>query len=123
MRTDMASLNPGKAMAQASHASNAFVEKARIQGKDISSWQNETKQGFGTVIVLDGGKISDIEKRMSILWCMDNVVADLVVDPTYPLIDGEALHYLNITTCAYVYADEYSMDQVKYILSDLKLHP
>ena len=25
MRTDMDSLNPGKAMAQASHASNAFV--------------------------------------------------------------------------------------------------
>ena len=33
MRTDMDSMNPGKAMAQASHASNAFVSNAepRIQ--------------------------------------------------------------------------------------------
>lgn len=123
MRTDMASMNSGKGMAQASHASNAFVNKANLNKKDISAWQNETNQGFGTVIVLDGGKIADIEKKMSILWCMDNILADLVVDPTYPLIDGNAIHYLNIVTCAYVYADDSCMDQVKYILSDLKLHP
>lgn len=123
MRTDMNSANAGKMMAQASHASNAFVNNAAKVGKDISSWTQETNQGFGTVYVLDGGSISNIEKKISMLWSMGNILADLVVDPTYPLIDGTAIHYLNIATCAYVYADENVMDQVKFVLSDMSLHP
>ena len=44
MRTDMDSMNPGKAMAQASHASNTFVFRF---GKEnlVKQWQGETKQG------------------------------------------------------------------------------
>ena len=51
MRTDMDSMNPGKAMAQASHASNAFVYRWGKE-KAVKEWQGETQQGFGTVLVL-----------------------------------------------------------------------
>ena len=56
MRTDMDSMNPGKAMAQASHASNAFVSNAEpgynIDEELFNAWQGSTTQGFGTVLVL-----------------------------------------------------------------------
>ncbi len=68
MRTDMASGTPGKMMAQASHASNAFVKRAFDVGEDISGWTNQTDQGFGTVIVLDGGNINDIRNSIEILY-------------------------------------------------------
>ena len=66
MRTDMDSMNPGKAMAQASHASNAFVFRF---GKEnlVKQWQGETQQGFGTVLVLDvpGVQINDVVHRVN----------------------------------------------------------
>ena len=60
MRNDMDSMNPGKAMAQASHAANAFVANDIWEMEQMpdgivdlkNQWQNETTQGFGTVIVL-----------------------------------------------------------------------
>lgn len=121
MRSDMDSLNPGKCMAQASHASNAFVKHASEIEKDISEWQNSTKQGFGTVIVLDGGGISKIEKKITPLVKM-GMVAGMVFDPTYPILDGSVIHYIPINTCAYVYCDEYNKDIVEIFLSDLSLY-
>ena len=58
MRTDLDSMNRGKAMAQASHASNAFVNHEILDGTfGIASnmredWKHQTEQGFGTVLVL-----------------------------------------------------------------------
>ena len=68
MRNDMDSMTTGRAMAQASHASNAFVDAytKRPLEDDISDdeivlrdafagWANATPQGCGTAIVIHCG--------------------------------------------------------------------
>lgn len=131
MRTDMASLNPGKAMAQAAHASNAFIWDYRERVFDAHSgvnlinlvemWQNETKQGFGTTIVL-GGFMSDISDTLLEIEKMgipDNI-SGLVYDPTYPIRDGDVTHLIGIHTCAYVFCDRTSVSAE--ILRRFNLH-
>ena len=49
MRTDMTSLNAGKAMAQASHATNAFIQESeRVDDPEINElvemWSTQTWQ-------------------------------------------------------------------------------
>lgn len=51
MRYDLKSMGPGRAAAQASHAANAFIHKYGKR-KDVQKWQKQTKQGFGTAIIL-----------------------------------------------------------------------
>jgi len=104
-RNDLASMNAGKLAAQASHASNAFV--AQIQSfmqdynenpmhSDIETasiagfydWENSTTQSFGAVLVL-AAKMTDIKSTIDIFKAM-GYVADVVHDPTYPIVDGEA---------------------------------
>ena len=121
MRTDMASGTPGKMMAQASHASNAFVKRAFDVGEDISGWTNQTDQGFGTVIVLDGGNINDIRNSIDILY-RNGYVCDVLLDPTYPLVDGNYTHLIPVETCAYVYVHELNEQFAKMVLSKYELH-
>lgn len=121
MRTDMDSGTPGKMMAQASHASNAFVKKAFDVGEDISEWTNQTNQGFGTVIVLDGGTINDIRHSIEILD-QNGYVCDMVFDPTYPLSDGNFTHLIPVETCAYVYVHELNEQFAKMVLGNYELH-
>lgn len=111
MRSDMASLNPGKAMAQASHASNQFIfnsYKFIPEGPELSAvkrWQNQTKFGFGTVLVLDAFDESGI------FYAIENarkeeLICDLVIDPSYPLIDGDYIHHItDVLTCCYIFSD------------------
>lgn len=121
MRTDMESMNPGKGMAQASHASNAFVKKSFDVGEDISDWTNQTNQGFGTVIVLDGGSINDIRHTIEILD-QNGYICDMLLDPTYPLIDGSVVHLIPVETCAYVYVNEMNEQFAKMVLANYELH-
>ena len=60
MRNDLPSMNVGKAIAQASHASAQFINNYRktFEGEPYTSyWLNEGK-GFGTTVVLEGSKDS-----------------------------------------------------------------
>lgn len=56
MRTDLPSMGAGRAAAQASHAANAFIHAFGPESKcprvEVREWQRQTKQGFGTAIVL-----------------------------------------------------------------------
>jgi len=135
MRNDLPSMNAGKAMAQASHASNAFVKKYG-QNKHVKEWSNETAQGFGTVIVLSANK-KQIDSAVH-----NSEVADVVVDPTYPYIvnseiaelidksnhavepivksDGTVVLHRREITCAYVFGTK---DQLKSVIGHLPLHP
>ena len=110
MRTDMQSMNPGKAMAQAAHAANAAVAYANSIDDEgvkylLSEWQNSTRQSFGTTIVLDAGSINDItawydsfEKDAD----DEPAVFGIVNDPTYPVRDGDVVHFVDVDTCAYL---------------------
>lgn len=147
MRTDLPSMNAGKAMAQASHASNAFIQ---MYGNlpDVKKWKRETDQGFGTVLVLGvtGQQLLDTVKK-----AIDRkIAADIVTDPTYPYrVSGEVANLLaaygNLPadsriceyqyennkeytlvreeiTCGYVFGDKENPELVE-LLKEFKLHP
>jgi len=119
MRNDLASMNAGKGMAQASHASNAFwkhindtyfdlLEDDDTVGLEIERlaniWQMDTNQGFGTVLVLG---VNEVQMRTAVDIAEKlDYVAGVVHDPTYPLVDGDFCHFLPLDTCAYIFGDK-----------------
>ncbi len=128
MRTDLDSMNSGKGMAQASHASNAFVKavtpdmtQAIIKVDHLfNKWQAETTQGFGTVLVLG---VNELEMRTAVTMAARlGFVADVLHDPTYPVRDGEICHSLPLDTCAYVFGDK-NDPILSALLGNFNLHP
>lgn len=128
MRNDLDSLSSGKAMAQASHASNAFVhqaEKLAFSNEEVlgslEEWRGETTQGFGTVIVL-GGSMNDIVDTIDMM--QKDYICEIVHDPTYPIKDGDVTHLIPLNTCAYVFVPYRIEDmKAKTIISKFELHP
>lgn len=124
MRTDMDSMNPGKACAQAAHAANQFVEfvsKSTGHHKQCNEWREQTGLGFGTTIVLDAGN------KQALHWLLvDAIEAGLyngeVEDPTYPVQDGDVTHLLPIITCGYVFGKR-DDPAIKSVLGNLPLLP
>ena len=132
IRNDLDSMNMGKAAAQASHASNAFVQRFHEEAQKNTlnctsrfslthevfyNWQNTTDQGFGTVLVLE----ANIEKIREVTSNMYNsgYLAEIVHDPTYPIKDGFVTHRIPLDTCAYVFVEDF--DNVTP-LKDIPLH-
>ena len=134
VRTDLPSMNSGKAMAQASHASNSFIKKHGIS-KAAKEWASQTNQGFGTVIVLAANK----KQLFDAINNYEN--SDVVVDPTYPYIvnseiaelidpklhtsdpiykpDGTVVLHRKESTCGYVFGTK---EQCKSVIGHLPLH-
>lgn len=103
MRDDLDSMNPGKAMAQASHASNAFINTFGDNPVAVN-WTQETTQGFGTVLVL---AVNEDSMRTAVTVALRlNYLADVIHDPTYPIVDGDIVHHVELDTCAYVFGDK-----------------
>ena len=135
MRSDMKSMNAGKAMAQASHASNAFVhnvfktrnDQGRQEGYGkyhvqlADEWALETDQGFGTVIVLDGFSEVAIRRAVEIAQAT-GLYSEMIHDPSYPVRDGSITHAIPLDTCAYVFGDR-NNEIVKDIVGGFRLHP
>lgn len=141
MRNDLPSMNPGRAMAQASHASNAFVEKWRNL-PSVEEWQQSTAQGFGTAIVLSANA-AEIESCLSEAQ-VRGLFCDKVVDPewkfevskeVFELIDTQKLlvptplptrdpNYVVISkkewACAYIFGE---YEETYWVLGRLPLHP
>ena len=94
-RTDMASFNPGKAMAHTAHAANAFTYDLNHRGKVVpgfqetpvwslyQKWLMESSQGFGTTIVL-WSTLEDTGRVLDAVRGSDHYSANWSVDPTYP---------------------------------------
>ena len=112
---------PGKVAAQASHATNLFIKTAKEENVDISGWENQTEQGFGTCIVLE---TYDWAKTIQHIKLFDALyyVTGIVTDPTYPLMDGSVLHTLPFDTCAFVYTPDRQDDNVKLLLAGYSLY-
>lgn len=121
MRSDLASLNPGKACAQATHAANQCVHNIR-HADDINArsllrnW--EGPRGFGTCIVLhntmDAIRTTIGETKNA------GIIAGIIHDPSYPIRDGEVTHEIPLDTCAYVFGDR---DVLAEFLGDFDLMP
>ena len=122
MRSDMLSLNPGKAMAQAAHAANQFASVARTIKEDgFQDWENQTDAAFGTTIVLDAG--GEEELFTAVEAAQDaGYLADIVLDPTYPVRDGGVTHVLPVVTCGYAFTPCRVTVPVPS-LSEMTLHP
>lgn len=126
MRTDMDSMNPGKAMAQASHASNAFVSNAEpgynIDEELFNAWQGSTPQGFGTVLVLG---VNEAQMRTAVevaeSFGVDKFPCDIIHDPTYPLQDGDTTHFIPLDTCGYIFGDK-DDPVLQSIIGNFELH-
>lgn len=117
MRTDLDSMNPGKAMAQASHASNAFISRYGHE-PEPKDW-SDTSQGFGTVLVLG---VTHMQMQTAVhIAKLSNIMSDVVHDPTYPLRDGETTHFIPLDTCAYVFGDK-DDPLLQSILGNFELH-
>jgi len=118
-------MSVGRAAAQASHASNAFIHKYGCRS-EVKEWQKQTNQGFGTAIVLS--------VSFDMLWKLYEAALDArcptdkVVDPDYvftmnaeqfALVDPKKINYRMVdetdpmtvhvskqeVTCAYIFID------------------
>ena len=126
MRTDMDSMNPGKAMAQASHASNAFVSNAEpgynVDEELFNAWQESTPQKFGTVLVLG---VNEAQMRTAVevaeSFGVDKFPCDIIHDPTYPLQDGDTTHFIPVDTCGYIFGDK-DDPVLQSIIGNFELH-
>lgn len=125
MRTDLDSMNAGKAIAQGSHASNAFTNLAKKLNRknEIENWKHQSiGQGFGTVLVLDGGSMDNIDSIVS-KAIEAGLIADIVHDKTYPLVDGEFVHHIPLDTCGFIFIKEEDVEGIgRNLVGDLKLH-
>lgn len=136
MRNDLSSMNAGKAIAQGSHASNAFVQHfhgfaqeynskskhSRVETETMqgyNEWENSTTQGFGTVLVLEANmpSIYSVVNSFKALQYITGVIHD----PTYPIVDGEVVHHIPLDTCAYVFVPIKETD--RFAASMLKQFP
>jgi peptidyl-tRNA hydrolase len=114
MRSDLDSMNPGKAMAQAAHASTVMTRAfentpSMPQYDDYVEWVKATKQGFGTCIVLDGKNdaVLDYVTREAI---RTGIYAQIIHDPTYPVSDGGVCHLIPVNTCVVLFGMKSQMD-------------
>ena len=131
MRSDLESLNKGKAVAQGSHASTMFaLRSSKLLNSEspmhadialkIAQW--EGGRGFGTVITKDCRDakhiqgIVDVMKQTPVAFAM----SDVMVDPSYPLLDGKFVHEIPLLTCGYVFG--YREDLMP-ILRQFELYP
>lgn len=138
MRNDMDSMNAGKACAQASHASNAFVHKfhntmrsvnsvdpdnnkvnSEYLNKSFYAWENATPQGFGTTIVLG---VNENQMNNAVSNLSDNFISGIVHDPTYPVKDGTITHLIPVDTCAFVFAPDRDDPYIKMHLGKFSLY-
>ena len=104
MRTDIHSLAGGKGMAQAAHAANQFVAEAK-KDKLFKAWEKQAGT-FGTTIVLAGGNLRDVEGTIEYANRFEGLQTGLVVDPTFPVRDGDAILTAEVTVCGYVFGDK-----------------
>ena len=136
LRNDLSSMNSGKAIAQGSHASNAFVQHfhgfaqeynskskhSRLETETMNGfneWENSTTQGFGTVLVLEAN-MSSIHAVVNSFKGLQYITG-VIHDPTYPIVDGEVVHHIPLDTCAYVFVPNKETDQIAS--SSLKQFP
>jgi len=135
MRTDLESMNPGKAVAQGAHAANQFTHEAdalKYSVKDLRQhtfnekrqigmydyWKTRTGDGFGTTICL--GVNEDQLRRVVGAGRTAGMLASVTHDPTYPLRDGDVTHFLPLDTCGYIFGDK---NELQILLGQFNLMP
>lgn len=101
VRTDIPSMNPGKAMAQVHHAGvqmMALHNQHQLVKDYIEQGVNAGAMGFNTTITLAATKpqIEETMNRLDLLMGANfNVIGQRVIDPSYPfLVDREVWEWM-----------------------------
>lgn len=136
-RTDMGTMTPGRAIAQATHAATKMVFDIQNQNSNdidadelaqmLEDYFDEAN-GFGTTIVLKPKSEFDQEDEFS--YILDQItsnedaaypmIGNVVVDPEYYIQDGKVTHIVpNVATCLYIFGDP---DDLKQILGSYELY-
>jgi len=133
MRTDMESMNPGKAVAQGAHAANQFVHEMgtlatggngllsvneKLNLLMFENWEASTPHGFGVTITLEVNL--DWLELITQSAKTAGHISQVTLDPSYPLRDGDFLHLIPVITCGYIFGDK---EKLKVLLSQFNLHP
>ena len=109
VNTDLPSMTPGKAQAHSGHAANAFIHQAVIKPMrsgvtelwgPVSEWMGQTPFGFGTQINLKApwSEVVDLVEELDdeFLSAKKRVMAEIIIDPTYPyIVDKEVVGLIN----------------------------
>ena len=114
LRNDLSSMGYGRACAQASHASNAFIHKFG-DNADVKLWQAQTPQGFGTAIVLSA---NEREIRDTFVQSASRgFMADLVIDTDYVIpVSSELARFIDISKFSDTMFEPSATDPNKYLL-------
>lgn len=128
MRKDIASMNPGKGMAQATHAAQEFDEfMTKVYNQEgppsigqrhidaFEEWKED--RAFGTTLVKNAllAEMTSIVDR----WDM----AGLTIDPTYPWQNYYGETFLSSeVTCAWVFSPGFMPDDPYLDIRALPLH-
>jgi hypothetical protein len=128
MRDDLDSLNPGKAIAQGSHATNDFEyalsqyphEEPNLQAA-VQQWRADRSFGLCYTLAANEAQI-DLAEDMAI---DAGYPCGKIIDPTYPIKDGKVTHYIPLLTCGwvFVYEKEKSEIVVNQLLRTLRQLP
>jgi peptidyl-tRNA hydrolase len=132
IRGDLASMNPGKAAAQACHAANLLPYACRMREfaggilPRVASvdwfvdWEQECK-GFGTTVVLQKPGLQGLDLvRLTEQVKRDGFVSGLVRDPTYPVPDGSWVHCVPLITCGFIFGPK---DYISHYVKEFPLMP
>lgn len=123
MRTDMASMNAGKAVAQGAHAANASTGRARASNDPklhalLAEWEAQAGDHCGTTITLG---VNEAQMRRAVTVAQGlGLHAGIFHDPTYPLLDGDVLHLIPLDTAGFVLARK---SDAAWALQGLELMP
>lgn len=121
VRTDMASMNPGKGHAQSHHAGTQMALKDRHSWSTkheawLKDWAGD--RGFGTVLTM-GCDNRQMNAALAIAVRLGFPCA-VINDPTYPLLDGSVVHEFPLDTCAYIFGPKIAIERA---VAPLELHP
>lgn len=130
MRNDLASMNPGKAIAQGSHATSFFQWTAeqnryntgtKFTSESYDQWLEETYQRFGTVITL---AVTEVQLHTAVaIMARMGYIAGVVNDETYPVTDGSITHLISIDTCGFIFIPDAEDSVIRGVLRNFPLYP
>lgn len=114
IRKDLDSMVPGKAAAQACHAATQLSEfmnstPTRCSPDEYLLYETWLRQGpgFGTVLTKAAANDEVLNELYDLFRKNDWGKSGVVIDPTYPVRDGQVTHLLEMITCVWIFSDKH----------------
>lgn len=126
MRNDLDSLNPGKACAQASHATNMFEMYCQnnirnvLLHEHVEQWRGDRTFGRCLCVAVNDIDIQSFNHMINYEKSNTNFIGDIVTDPSYPVQDGSVIHKVEAVTCGWIFVFDPISKQDHNIISDLR---